>query len=60
MNKTWIPIIAGSLFFLGTTAHGKTIPEHIDINLQQTNPALSLKWQDKKEVRRCYEINFTI
>ncbi len=44
-------IITSTLLLIGTTAYGETIPEQIDINLQDTNPILASKWQDKKEVK---------
>ncbi len=50
MNKACMSIISGALILIGTTVHGETIPEHIDINLQKSNPVLAEQWKDSKEV----------
>jgi hypothetical protein len=51
MNRMSKGIITGALILIGTTAQAQTIPTEIDINLQQSNPALAETWKDKKEVK---------
>lgn len=51
MNRMSKGIITGALILIGTTAQAQSIPTEIDINLQQSNPALAETWKDKKEVK---------
>lgn len=51
MNRTTISLITGALLTIGVNGHGETIPDKVDINLQQSNPALAGQWQDKKAVK---------
>ncbi len=51
MNRTWMSVITGSLLFIGANGQAGTIPEHVDINLQNSNPTLATSWKDSKEVK---------
>lgn len=51
MKHLWTCIITGTFVLISATIKAETIPEHLDINIQQSNPALVSQWQDKKEVK---------
>jgi len=51
MKRLGLSLVATTFILIGTVAQGQTIPDEIDINLQQSNPALLSQGKDKKEVK---------
>ena len=51
MNRKTLVLITGALLTCAVNGQGETIPDKLDINLQQSNPALATKWQDSKSVK---------
>ncbi len=50
MNRKTMALIAGALLTFAANGHGETIPDKVDINLQQSNPPLAATWKDSKSV----------
>lgn len=52
MKLKTMSLITGALLTIGVNGQGQTIPDKVDINLQQSNPALASQWEDRKEVKQ--------